>query len=118
MEKIKSFKDLLMWQKGMELVRIVYNICGCLPHQENYCLKDQMRRAAISVPSNIAEGFRRQHSKELRQSLCVARGSLAELETQILIAKDLYLIEPFYFDKACKLINHISGMIWNFNKRY
>lgn len=117
MGSTKSFKDLIVWQKGMLLVKLIYSLTEKLPNKERFCLSEQMRRAAGSVPSNIAEGFRRQHSKELKQFLCIARGSLAELETQLLIVKDLYLIEPPYVQDSLTLINSISGMIWNFNKR-
>lgn len=113
MGQIKSFKDLKSWQKGLALVKVIYEITSVLPQRENYSLADQMRRSAISIPSNIAEGFKRQHKKELRQFLFVARGSLAELETQLIIAGDLYSIEKILIQNAMELIDHISRMLWN-----
>jgi four helix bundle protein len=118
MGQIKSFKELLVWQKSMGLVRLVYALCESLPPAERFCLSEQMRRAAISIPSNIAEGFRRQHNKELKQFLCIARSSLAELETQILIATQLYLIEKSLLDESLQLIDYISRMLWNLGKRF
>ncbi|MFN0033117.1 MAG: four helix bundle protein [Flavobacteriales bacterium] len=83
---VKSFKDLLVWHKAMELTNAVYDITDKYPGKEVYTITSQMRRSAISVPSNIAEGQQRQHAKEFVQFLNIARGSLAELETQMLIA--------------------------------
>ena len=86
---IKSYKDLKVWQKSMLLVTEVYKMVRKLPKEETYALSDQMRRAAVSIPSNIAEGYERNTDKELLQFLCVARGSKAELDTQVLIAVNL-----------------------------
>ncbi|MFC1496975.1 four helix bundle protein [Verrucomicrobiota bacterium] len=79
--KIRNFRDLDVWQKGMQIVIEIYRITKEFPKDELYGLISQMRRAAISVPSNIAEGFGRFHNKEYRQFLYVAQGSCAELET-------------------------------------
>lgn len=87
---IKSYKDLLVWQKSIVLVRGVYLITSKLPREEIYGLSSQMRRAAISIPSNIAEGQQRQGRKEFIQFLRISYGSGAELETQLIILKDLY----------------------------
>ena len=93
MEKINSFKDLIVWQRSIELVKESYKIVNQLPQKETYALSDQMRRAVISIPSNIAEGRNRQTRKEFAQFLRIASGSLAELETQLIITKDLYNID-------------------------
>ncbi len=85
-EKLRSFNDLRVWQKAMDLVPEVYGLARKLPPFERFALVDQLRRAAISVPSNIAEGQARQHSKEFLQHLSIARGSLAEIETLLLLA--------------------------------
>ena len=90
MEEIKSYRDLLVWQKGITLVKLVYKITNQFPPKEIYSLASQMQRAAVSVPSNIAEGQQRKNLKEYLQFLRIALGSIAELETQLIIARDLY----------------------------
>src|SRR5437870_2161550 len=90
---IQSYKDLIVWQKSMELVKEVYRITGKLPNHELYGLSNQLRRAAVSIPSNIAEGQQRRGTKEFTQFLRISYGSAAEVETQLLIAKDLYSIK-------------------------
>jgi four helix bundle protein len=87
---IKSFKELIVWQKAIELVKETYKITREFPKSEIYGLSLQIRRAAISIPSNIAEGQLRKNLKEYLQFLRIAYGSSAELETQIIIAKYLY----------------------------
>jgi four helix bundle protein len=88
--KIQSFKDLLVWQKSMELVKEIYKITSSFPAAEQFGLSNQMRRAAVGIPSNIAEGKKRSTRKDFTHFLSIADGSAAELETQIIIAKDLY----------------------------
>jgi four helix bundle protein len=90
----QSYKDLLVWQKSIALCTQVYKICETFPKSELYGLADQMKRAAVSVPSNIAEGQGRQHRKEFLHFISVANGSLAELDTQRIIAENLRLITP------------------------
>jgi four helix bundle protein len=93
-EIIRSYRDLKAWQKAMELVREIYRVSRKFPKEELFGLMSQIRRAAVSVPSNIAEGHAKLSRKEYQHFLGHARGSLAEIETQILIAKDLdYLNE-------------------------
>lgn len=87
---IESFKDLIVWQKSINLVKEIYKATALFPQNETYGLISQMRRAAISIPSNIAEGKKRRTKKDFVQFLRIANGSSAELETQIIIAKDLY----------------------------
>jgi four helix bundle protein len=95
MEKnIRSFRDLNIWQKGIDLVKDIYKETQNFPREELYGLTNQIRRAAISIPSNIAEGHIRQHRAEFKQFLSVALGSLAELETQGVISKELYYMSP------------------------
>ncbi len=86
----KSFKNLIVWQKSRDLALAVYKLTGCFPRSELYGLTSQMRRAVISISSNIAESYHRFHSKEKRQFLTIAFGSGSELESQIEIAKVLF----------------------------
>jgi four helix bundle protein len=92
---VSSYKDLLVWQRGMDLVVTVYQMTARLPASEQFGLISQMRRSAVSVPSNIAEGYGRQATGEYRHHLSIGRGSLLELETQLLLCQRLkYLPEP------------------------
>ncbi len=84
---MSSFRDLDVWQLGMDLVVEVYKLCRALPPEERFALTDQLRRAVISVPSNVAEGFSRNSPKEFRHFLQIASGSRAEVQTQLLIAE-------------------------------
>ena len=84
--KIRNFRDLLIWQRSMDLADAVYSATRHFPKEERYGLTSQMRRAAVSVPSNIAEGFNRRHNREYKQFLYIALGSLGELDTQVRIA--------------------------------
>lgn len=99
MSKIQSFTDLISWQEGHKLVLKIYKITLLFPPIEAYALADQMRRAAVSVTSNIAEGFSRKGNKEKVQFYYMALGSLTELQNQILIAKDLGYIKKLEFDE-------------------
>ena len=99
---VRDYKELLVWQKAMELVPEIYRLVKLLPKEETYALSDQMRRAAISIPLNIAEGYNRNTDKELVQFLNIARGSCAELETQILIGRKL---EYFNIDQSSKAMD-------------
>ena len=94
MERVRTFRDLIAWQKAMALARVVYRVTGGMPESEKFGLVNQMRRAAVSVPSNIAEGHARQSRADYLKFLRVARGSLAELSTQAELAVTLRLIAP------------------------
>lgn len=95
----KSFKKLTVWQKTYEMVLLIYNYSQKFPSSELYGLTSQMRRAAISILANIAEGSERQHKKEFMQFLSIARGSLAEVETYLMLTKDLgYLNEQEFHE--------------------
>lgn len=87
--KIENFKDLKIWQKGIEIVKLVYQLTKSFPDKETYNLTSQIRRSAISIPSNIAEGFKPYHNKEFQQFLYIALGSAAELETQIFFERNM-----------------------------
>jgi four helix bundle protein len=89
MEQIKSYNDLIAWQKAIELVRDVYKATQGFPKEEMYGLTSQIRRSAVSIPSNIAEGQARNTKGEFIQFLGIARGSIAELDTQVIISSQL-----------------------------
>ncbi|MEM3422044.1 MAG: four helix bundle protein [Candidatus Hadarchaeum sp.] len=91
---LKDYKDLKVWQKAYHLCLSVYQVTKDFPSEERYGLTSQIRRAAVSVPSNIAEGYGRKTTPEYIQFLYIAYGSICELETQILLAGDLGLIGP------------------------
>src|SRR3989344_1808308 len=88
-KKIESFKDLIAWQKGHELVLEIYKITKAFPKEEQFGLTNQLRRAAVSLTSNIAEGFSRRSYKEKSQFYSMALGSLTEVQNQLLIAEDI-----------------------------
>ena len=115
--KIKSFRDLNVWKLGKKIVIDVYRITKTFPNDELYGLVGQMRRASLSIPSNIAEGFNRIHNREYRQFLYVALGSCAELETQIEIAFELGYISQTRHDQLLEDMDHESKMLRNLIKR-
>ena len=88
---LRTFKDLKVWQKAYGLCLEVYAICKKFPRDERFELSSQVRRAVVSIPSNIAEGYARETTKDYLRFLSIASGSLAELETQLLLCKDLEL---------------------------
>ena len=88
-EYLQSHKDLIVWQKAVDLVIEIYKLTQIFPKEELYGLSQQMRRASVTIPSNIAEGYQRNHTKEYIQFLFVAKSSGSELETQLLIARRL-----------------------------
>ena len=91
--KISSYKQLTVWQKSYELVKEVYKLTARLPKSETYGLASQIQRSAVSIPSNIAEGQQRRNIKEYVQFLGISQGSAAELDTQLMIMKDIYDID-------------------------
>lgn len=109
---IKTYKDLIVWQRSMELVKEIYLLTSRFPNEEKYGLVSQMQRAAVSIPSNIAEGYLRKHKKEYTQFLSVALGSAAELETQVLICKSLEKFGEIDFLKAESLIVEVMKMLY------
>ncbi|NKC23104.1 four helix bundle protein [Ochrobactrum oryzae] len=86
---VNSYRDLLVWQQAMEMVTSIYKVTDCWPKEEIYGLTSQVRRAAVSVPANIAEGFGRENRGSYQQFLRIAQGSLKEMETHLLIAERL-----------------------------
>ena len=109
MTTINSHHDLIAWQEAIRLVEIVYRDTSRFPREETFGLKTQMRRAAVSVPSNIAEGSARKTTGELIQFLGIARGSLAELETQFVLAERLgFLVET---KDAITQVNRVGKLV-------
>ncbi|MDD7915624.1 four helix bundle protein [Polaribacter ponticola] len=109
MSSIKSYKELIVWQKSMKLVTMVYELSKTLPTDEKFGLISQMRRCSVSIPSNIAEGWGRLSRKNYIQFLRISRGSLFELETQVLITKELNYINDSVIIES--LIIEISKML-------
>jgi four helix bundle protein len=106
---ITHYKDLIVWQKSIDLVDIVYKLCSKLPKSEQYGLCSQMQRSAVSIPSNIAEGQGRNHSAEFRHFLGIAFGSSAELETQLIIMKRQY--QEIDITEATLLLCEVQKML-------
>jgi four helix bundle protein len=107
----KSYKDLLVWQQAMDLVVEIYRLTDAYPKREEFGLKIQMRRAAVSVPSNIAEGQGRHQRKVFRQFLNIAMGSLSELETQLDVSVRLQMLTAEKCQKASALCQEIGKML-------
>lgn len=103
--KIKSFTDLNAWKEAHKLLLMVYKVTREFPKEELFCLVSQMRRSALSVTSNIAEGFGRKTFKEKIQFYYHSQGSLIELKNQILASKDIGYLNNVYFDKLAKQAN-------------
>lgn len=108
---LNSYKELTVWQKSKDLVKEVYRLVKLLPKEETYALSDQMRRAVISIPSNIAEGWGRSGDKDYPRFLSVALGSNFELETQLIICGELGLIPENELEQAQQLTDEISKML-------
>lgn len=108
---IYSYKDLIVWQKAVALVTAIYALTDKFPQTEIYGLTAQLRRAAVSIPSNIAEGRRRGSRKDFRQFLIIAYGSGAELETQLAIAKKLPFGENLDYVTADNLLLETMKML-------
>jgi len=119
-KKIRSFRDLIVWDKSIELVKEVYQVTKLFPKEEIFGLTSQVRRAAVSIPSNIAEGNARLSRKEFQHFLGNARGSLAELQTQIIISKELGFLSDKEMDdiinKAIDVARLLNGLLSSLRK--
>lgn len=120
-KKIKNFYDLIAWKEGHKLVLFVYKLVDEFPNKERFVLSSQILRASISITSNIAEGFGRKGLKEKIQFYFLAQGSLAELQNQLIIAKDVGYIKSKDFEEIWKLTvlvqKLISGLIRSLNSK-
>ena len=107
----KHYKELIVWQKSMDLVESVYSLTKSLPSGERYALTDQIRRAVVSIPSNIAEGHGRQTDKEYKQYLSIAKGSVSEVETQLMICVRLNYLTEQQTESVLVLCDEIRRML-------
>jgi len=114
--KIRSYKDLDVWKKGIEIVDLVYEVADQFPDGEKNGLASHIQKTAISIPSNIAEGFARQHTKEYIQFCYIALGSCAELETQLFIARRRNYVSSEHFSKLEDYLDHESRMLMSMIK--
>ena len=115
--KIRNFKDLKIWQESIESVEEIYKITKEFPKEELYGIVNQIRRSAVSLPSNIAEGFMRYHNKEFKQFLFITLTSSAELETQLIISNRLKYITKEKLDELSENIDKLNRMIMTLIKR-
>ncbi len=113
---MKDFKSLKIWQKGINLVVDIYKISKEFPQEESYGLTSQMRRSAVSIPSNIAEGSGRNSDKEFKRFLDISLGSLFELETQIIIACELEYLSDNDFNNLSEKVQEEQKMISGLQK--
>ena len=107
----RNYSDLVAWQKAMDLVELIYKATAQFPKEEVYGLTNQMRRAAVSVPSNIAEGQGRGSANDFRRFLSISYGSLREVETQILIAKRLHYLNDAQAERIMNLAGEVGRLI-------
>ena len=110
-ELIKSYRDLIVWQKSVDLCVDAYRLAKKLPKEELYALSDQIRRAAVSVPSNIAEGHARHSRKDFAHFLTTAQGSIAEMETQLHLAVRMAMLAEEEVDRLMLLSQEVSKML-------
>jgi four helix bundle protein len=108
---VKNYRELIAWQKAMDLVEIVYKASGAFPKDELFGLTQQVRRAVVSIPSNIAEGQGRRTTAEFLHFLPIANGSLREVETQLLIAGRLCFLEGQEVERAMTLAAEVGRLV-------
>ena len=114
--KSRSYRDLEVWKLSIDFVKKVYQVTHNFPASENFGLINQIRRAAVSIPSNIAEGQGRNSTKEFRQFLAISLGSLAELETQLIIAKEIEYLTQNGLETLLSPLDRIRKMIKGLSK--
>ncbi len=112
---VKTYKELLVWQKGISLVSKIYKVTEDFPRRETYGLTDQIRRASVSIPSNIAEGFGRRSKAEMGRYIQIALGSLYELETQLILASNLNYMPINIFQEIVRQISELDAMLQSFS---
>jgi four helix bundle protein len=116
---LKTHKDLQVWSQSINLVKNIYTITDKFPNSEIYGLTNQIRRAAVSIPSNIAEGAGRNSTKEFLQCLYISVGSLAELETQLILAVEIGYVKQIegLFEEIVLIQKMLNGLIQSLKKR-
>jgi four helix bundle protein len=107
----KPHKRLDVWKLSMDLVTLAYRVTDAFPNEERYCLIDQIRRTAVSIPSNVAEGAARQTKKEFKNYLHIAQGSLSELDTQLELAKRLNFLQPAQWEHLDEILERVDKML-------
>lgn len=119
--EVKTYKDLIAWQKSIVLVTEIYSLTRTFPADEKFGLTSQLNRAAVSVPSNIAEGWGRETSKNFLQFLRNSRGSIMEIQTQLIIAKNLKFVDEHNYqklaDKSEEVGKILQGLIKSINAK-
>ncbi len=113
---MKSHKDLLVWQKSIQITACIYEVTGQFPTEEKFGLVSQMRRCAVSIASNIAEGYARRNIKENKQFVSIAYGSAVELDTQLIICGILKLIEEKQLQQIQNLLEEIKKMLYSYRQ--
>ena len=116
-KQVKTYRDLIVWQKAMALVTVIYRISKKLPRDETYGLISQIRRCAVSIPSNIAEGYGRNSTSDYIRFLHIATGSLYELQTQLEIAFNLEYLKKTDFDKLYESSREIERMLTSLSRK-
>jgi len=114
--KVRTFRDLILWQKAHQLVLFIYRITKNFPNEEKFGLISQMRRAAVSIPSNVVEGHSRKSKKEFINFLSIANGSLNELRYQVLLSKDLDYIDIKIFEELEQRAEEVSKILYSFTQ--
>ena len=113
----QSYRDLIVWQKAMDVVDTVYEVADAIPANERFALRDQLVRAVISIPANIAEGNRHGTRRDYAQFISIARGSLAEVETYILISTRRGYLNSERSEALLDSLDHLSRMLTNLRQR-
>lgn len=108
---MESYRNLIVWQKGIDLVERIYKLTMDFPSDERYGITSQIRRAAVSIPANLAEGYSRKHRKEFFQFVCIAYASGAELETHLIIAKRLLFVSEDQYAVVDGLLIEVMKML-------
>jgi four helix bundle protein len=113
---MKTYKDLFVWQKSVELVLEIYRVTSLFPSEEKFGLVSQMRRCSVSIPSNIVEGYARKNRRENANFVNIAFGSGTELETQIIISKKLQFISNEEWIKVDILLDEVLRMLYKYRE--